>query len=52
MTVVRYMYSQPLIVKATTCWRVEWDELERNQSRFHALCHHLLNKVRPPRRGS
>jgi hypothetical protein len=36
---------QPLIVEATTCWRIDWEELEDNTATFHALCQELRHKV-------
>ncbi|NXY81686.1 M1AP protein, partial [Alcedo cyanopectus] len=36
------LYGIPFIIKPTSCWRLDWDELEINQHSFHALCHGLL----------
>ncbi|TRY92036.1 hypothetical protein DNTS_033838 [Danionella cerebrum] len=33
------LYGLPLIVKPTSCWQLDWDEMETNQQTFHALCH-------------
>ncbi|KAK2154863.1 hypothetical protein LSH36_255g01008 [Paralvinella palmiformis] len=35
---------KPLVTKATSCWRIDWDELETNQQHFQALCHMLAEK--------
>ncbi|XP_067654459.1 meiosis 1 arrest protein-like [Haliotis asinina] len=37
------VFGMPLIVQPTSCWKVDWDELEKNQQNFKALCH-LLHK--------
>ena len=39
------LYGQPLTLRPTACWRLDWEELERNQQLFLALCHSLQNKV-------
>ncbi|XP_019411983.1 PREDICTED: meiosis 1 arrest protein [Crocodylus porosus] len=36
------LYGLPFIIKPTSCWQLDWDELEMNQHHFHALCHSLL----------
>ncbi|NXO40091.1 M1AP protein, partial [Locustella ochotensis] len=38
------LYGLPLIIKPTSCWQLDWDELETNQHSFHALCHSLLKR--------
>ncbi|NXH17238.1 M1AP protein, partial [Bucco capensis] len=38
------VYGLPFIIKPTSCWRLDWDELEINQQSFHALCHSLLSR--------
>ncbi|NXP51474.1 M1AP protein, partial [Heliornis fulica] len=38
------LYGLPFIIKPTSCWQLDWDELELNQHRFHALCHSLLKR--------
>ncbi|XP_040445201.1 meiosis 1 arrest protein isoform X4 [Falco naumanni] len=38
------LYGLPFIIKPTTCWQLDWDELEINQHSFHALCHSLLKR--------
>ncbi|CAH1258979.1 M1AP [Branchiostoma lanceolatum] len=35
----------PLVVSATSCWKLDWEELESNQTNFHALCHLLQEKA-------
>ena len=37
--------GKPLVVKATMCWKVEWDELEANQQNFLSLCSQLNKQV-------
>ena len=41
------IYGMPLLVRPTSCWKLEWEELEGNQQNFQALCHQLREKVRP-----
>ncbi|XP_077357232.1 meiosis 1 arrest protein isoform X2 [Festucalex cinctus] len=36
------LYGLPLTVSPTTCWQLNWDEIETNQHRFQALNHTLL----------
>ena len=38
-------YLQPYIVKATGCWKIDWDELEANQKRFVAFVNLMAEKV-------
>uniref|UniRef100_A0AAJ7XDW3 Meiosis 1 arrest protein n=1 Tax=Petromyzon marinus TaxID=7757 RepID=A0AAJ7XDW3_PETMA len=38
------LYGLPLILKPTSCWKLDWEELETNRQYFHALSHSL--KVR------
>ncbi|EPQ09712.1 hypothetical protein D623_10005189 [Myotis brandtii] len=38
-------YGLPFILRPTSCWQLDWDELETNQQHFHALCHSLLVSV-------
>ncbi|XP_046553779.1 meiosis 1 arrest protein-like [Haliotis rubra] len=38
------VFGMPLIVQPTSCWKVDWDELEKNQQNFKALCHLLYKK--------
>ncbi|XP_008285105.1 meiosis 1 arrest protein [Stegastes partitus] len=35
------LYGLPLVLRPTTCWQLDWDEMETNHSLFHALCHTL-----------
>ncbi|XP_036986743.2 meiosis 1 arrest protein isoform X3 [Artibeus jamaicensis] len=51
-------YGLPFILRPTSCWQLDWDELETNQQHFHALCHGLLKrewlllaKGEPPSQG-
>ncbi|KAL1768057.1 meiosis 1 arrest protein [Sigmodon hispidus] len=37
-------YGLPFILRPTSCWKLDWDELETNQQHFHALCHCLLKR--------
>ncbi|KAM6180204.1 meiosis 1 arrest protein [Erethizon dorsatum] len=37
-------YGLPFILRPTSCWKLDWDELETNQQHFHALCHSLLKR--------
>ncbi|XP_012382941.2 meiosis 1 arrest protein [Dasypus novemcinctus] len=37
-------YGLPFILRPTSCWQLDWDELETNQQNFHALCHSLLKR--------
>uniref|UniRef100_A0A663NEX9 Meiosis 1 associated protein n=1 Tax=Athene cunicularia TaxID=194338 RepID=A0A663NEX9_ATHCN len=38
------LYGLPFIIRPTSCWQLDWDELEINQHSFHALCHSLLKR--------
>lgn len=38
------IFGVPMIVHATSCWKLEWEELEKNQQRFKALCYLLMEK--------
>nr|XP_025040099.1 meiosis 1 arrest protein isoform X1 [Pelodiscus sinensis] len=38
------LFGLPFIIKPTSCWKLDWDELETNQHNFHALCHSLLKR--------
>ncbi|KAL8618556.1 hypothetical protein ACOMHN_021825 [Nucella lapillus] len=31
------LFGLPLIVQATSCWRIDWGEVEKNTANFHAL---------------
>lgn len=35
------LYGLPLVLLPTTCWQLDWDEMEANNNLFHALCHTL-----------
>ncbi|XP_003773528.1 meiosis 1 arrest protein [Sarcophilus harrisii] len=37
-------YGLPFIIRPTSCWQLDWDELDTNQQRFHALCHSLQKR--------
>ncbi|XP_004691424.1 PREDICTED: meiosis 1 arrest protein [Condylura cristata] len=37
-------YGLPFILSPTSCWQLDWDELETNQQHFHALCHSLRKR--------
>ncbi|XP_074086101.1 meiosis 1 arrest protein [Macrotis lagotis] len=37
-------FGLPFIIRPTSCWQLDWDELETNQKRFHALCHSLQKR--------
>ena len=39
------LYGLPRVLKPTSCWKMEWDELEKNQSQFVALNSYLSDKV-------
>ena len=39
------IYFQPMIALATNCWKTDWDDLEKNQQLFKALCYKLMEKV-------
>uniref|UniRef100_A0A8C5WAJ9 Meiosis 1 arrest protein n=1 Tax=Leptobrachium leishanense TaxID=445787 RepID=A0A8C5WAJ9_9ANUR len=32
------LYALPSLLLPTTCWKLDWDQLESNQEQFHALC--------------
>ncbi|KAF7657393.1 hypothetical protein LDENG_00027550 [Lucifuga dentata] len=38
------LYGLPLVIRPTTCWKLDWDEMEANQNLFHALCHTLRSR--------
>ncbi|KAJ8007826.1 hypothetical protein DPEC_G00098230 [Dallia pectoralis] len=35
------LYGLPLTVRPTTCWQLDWEDMENNQNLFHALCRTL-----------
>ncbi|XP_018585827.1 meiosis 1 arrest protein isoform X1 [Scleropages formosus] len=38
------LYGLPLIMKPTSCWQLDWEEMETNLQHFHALCHVLRGR--------
>ncbi|KAM7366115.1 hypothetical protein PAMP_015583 [Pampus punctatissimus] len=38
------LYGLPLVIRPTTCWQLDWDEIETNHNLFHALCHTLRSR--------
>ena len=40
-----YYMWQPLILRPTSCWKIDWCELETNQQNFHALSSLLYQQV-------
>ncbi|XP_068163739.1 meiosis 1 arrest protein [Antennarius striatus] len=38
------LYGLPLVICPTTCWQLDWDEMESNHNLFHALCHTLKSR--------
>ncbi|XP_062850320.1 meiosis 1 arrest protein [Trichomycterus rosablanca] len=38
------LYGLPLIIRPTSCWQLDWEEIESNQQTFHALCHTLKGR--------
>ncbi|XP_034532323.1 meiosis 1 arrest protein isoform X2 [Notolabrus celidotus] len=38
------LYGLPLVIHPTTCWQLDWDEIETNHNLFHALCHTLQSR--------
>lgn len=39
------VFGLPHILRPTTCWKLDWEDLEINQQRFNALCRLLRDKV-------
>ena len=39
------VFGLPQILRPTTCWKLDWEELEMNQQHFNALCQLLQDKV-------
>ncbi|XP_063042339.1 meiosis 1 arrest protein [Engraulis encrasicolus] len=35
------LYGLPLVIRPTTCWQLDWDDMENNQQLFQALCQTL-----------
>ncbi|ELT87476.1 hypothetical protein CAPTEDRAFT_198852 [Capitella teleta] len=38
------LYGMPHILKPTSCWKMDWDELDRNQQHFSAMCRLLYER--------
>ncbi|XP_026154485.1 meiosis 1 arrest protein [Mastacembelus armatus] len=38
------LYGLPMVIRPTTCWQLDWDEMETNHNLFHALCHTLRSR--------
>ncbi|XP_054609252.1 meiosis 1 arrest protein isoform X2 [Dunckerocampus dactyliophorus] len=38
------LYGLPLVIHPTTCWQLDWDEMESNHNLFHALCYTLQSR--------
>ncbi|XP_039997050.1 meiosis 1 arrest protein [Xiphias gladius] len=38
------LYGLPLVIRPTSCWQLDWDEMETNHNLFHALCHTLKSR--------
>ncbi|CAH1785727.1 unnamed protein product [Owenia fusiformis] len=38
------LFGMPYIMRPTSCWKIDWDELEINQQHFNALTSLLKNK--------
>ncbi|XP_068612271.1 meiosis 1 arrest protein [Brachionichthys hirsutus] len=38
------LYGLPLVIRPTTCWQLDWDEMEANLNLFHALSHTLKSR--------
>ncbi|KAJ8377316.1 hypothetical protein AAFF_G00261650 [Aldrovandia affinis] len=38
------LYGLPVILRPTSCWQLDWDEMEANHHHFHALCHALRSR--------
>ncbi|XP_049923222.1 meiosis 1 arrest protein [Epinephelus moara] len=38
------LYGLPLVIRPTTCWQLDWDEMESNHNLFHALGHTLRSR--------
>ena len=39
------VYGLPHVVKPTSCWKLEWEELEKNQNLFVGVCSYLQKEV-------
>ena len=44
-----YLYSQlfglPMVLKPTSCWKLDWEDLESNTNNFAAVCKLLKERV-------
>ncbi|KAM9836570.1 meiosis 1 arrest protein [Aulostomus maculatus] len=38
------LYGLPLVLRPSTCWQLDWDEMESNHNLFQALCHTLRSR--------
>ncbi|XP_051985181.1 meiosis 1 arrest protein [Xyrauchen texanus] len=38
------LYGLPFVIRPTSCWQLDWDEMETNHQTFHALCHTLRTR--------
>ncbi|XP_064601452.1 meiosis 1 arrest protein-like [Liolophura sinensis] len=38
------VFGMPLIVQPTSCWKIDWEDLEQNQQVFQSLCQVLIDK--------
>ncbi|XP_033751890.1 meiosis 1 arrest protein-like [Pecten maximus] len=38
------VFGMPMIAQPTACWKIDWDDLEKNQQTFRCLVHLLLEK--------
>ncbi|XP_054846306.1 meiosis 1 arrest protein [Eublepharis macularius] len=38
------LWGLPLVIRPTSCWQLNWDELEANQHNFQALCRCLQKR--------
>ncbi|XP_060077619.1 meiosis 1 arrest protein-like [Ylistrum balloti] len=38
------VFGMPMIAQPTACWKIDWDDLEKNQQTFRCLVHLLLKK--------
>ncbi|XP_069131914.1 meiosis 1 arrest protein-like isoform X1 [Argopecten irradians] len=38
------VFGMPMIAQPTACWKIDWDDLEKNQQIFRCLVHLLLEK--------
>ncbi|XP_050931539.1 meiosis 1 arrest protein [Lates calcarifer] len=38
------LYGLPLVIRPTTYWQLDWDEMETNHNLFHSLCYTLRSR--------